>query len=144
MLSIGGCWGGECRPPRGLSQSAARCLQDHAWPGNIRELRNVIDRAAVYAQGTTLTEADIAQALGVRAQASPASPLSVRQQQILEAIRAAGEGSTVDDLLPLIAGSGPGGNSRRTLQNDLRRLAGLGAVTYRKQGSARRYVAVSK
>jgi NtrC-family two-component system response regulator AlgB len=32
---------------RGLSGGARRALREYAWPGNIRELRNVIERAAI-------------------------------------------------------------------------------------------------
>src|SRR5205085_3821655 len=35
------------RPARFLSRSALDALQFHAWPGNIRELRNVIERAVI-------------------------------------------------------------------------------------------------
>ena len=36
-------------PRRRLSPEAARALADHAWPGNLRELRNLIRRALVLA-----------------------------------------------------------------------------------------------
>ncbi len=39
------------RPARFLSPSAVEALQSHAWPGNIRELRNVIERAVIICSG---------------------------------------------------------------------------------------------
>lgn len=39
------------RPARFLSPSALQALQFHAWPGNIRELRNVIERAVIICSG---------------------------------------------------------------------------------------------
>ena len=36
---------------KGVSKAAMRCLQHYSWPGNVRELQNVIERAAVLAQG---------------------------------------------------------------------------------------------
>ena len=39
------------RPARFLSSSALEALQSHAWPGNIRELRNVIERAVIICSG---------------------------------------------------------------------------------------------
>ena len=39
------------RPARFLSAAALEALQFHAWPGNIRELRNVIERAVVICSG---------------------------------------------------------------------------------------------
>jgi DNA-binding NtrC family response regulator len=37
-----------------LSPGAMACLQDYPFPGNIRELRNVLERAALLADGDTL------------------------------------------------------------------------------------------
>lgn len=35
----------------GVDQAAMRVLEQHTWPGNIRELRNVIERATILAPG---------------------------------------------------------------------------------------------
>ena len=45
--------GGAERAPR-LSGEAVRLLESHAWDGNIRELRNVINRALVLCDGDTI------------------------------------------------------------------------------------------
>ncbi|MRG92361.1 sigma 54-interacting transcriptional regulator [Polyangium spumosum] len=37
-----------------LSEAALEALRGHAWPGNIRELRNVIERAVVLSAGGTI------------------------------------------------------------------------------------------
>jgi NtrC-family two-component system response regulator AlgB len=42
----------------GLSPAAAACLQAYAWPGNLRELRNVMERAVIMASGDQLTPDD--------------------------------------------------------------------------------------
>ena len=39
------------RAVRGVAPEAARLLQRYAWPGNIRELRNVIERAVILSAG---------------------------------------------------------------------------------------------
>jgi DNA-binding NtrC family response regulator len=39
-----------CPKPR-LTRAAIETLQNYGWPGNIRELRNVIERAVILAQG---------------------------------------------------------------------------------------------
>jgi transcriptional regulator with PAS, ATPase and Fis domain len=42
-----------------LSPDAERALQAYAWPGNIRELRNVLERAALLGEQRTLRAADL-------------------------------------------------------------------------------------
>ena len=42
-----------CPRPR-LTPAGIEILQGYDWPGNIRELRNVIERAAIFAQGGAL------------------------------------------------------------------------------------------
>src|SRR2546426_5691151 len=42
-----------------LSPGALRRLQSHPWPGNIRELRNVLERAALLSSGSVLEAADL-------------------------------------------------------------------------------------
>jgi transcriptional regulator with GAF, ATPase, and Fis domain len=42
-----------CRKPR-LTRAGIETLQGYDWPGNIRELRNVIERAVISAQGEAL------------------------------------------------------------------------------------------
>ena len=44
---------------RGISEGAVRILMGNDWPGNARELRNVIERAVVVAKGNVVTESDI-------------------------------------------------------------------------------------
>jgi two-component system nitrogen regulation response regulator NtrX len=44
-----------------LSDDAKQWLSSHDWPGNIRELRNAVERALILASGKTVTAADIDQ-----------------------------------------------------------------------------------
>jgi DNA-binding NtrC family response regulator len=44
---------------RRVSADALRLLEAHHWPGNIRELRNVIERAVVLCEGDTLAREDL-------------------------------------------------------------------------------------
>jgi transcriptional regulator with GAF, ATPase, and Fis domain len=37
-----------------VSAGAMRALEEHSWPGNIRELENVIERAVIHCQGNVL------------------------------------------------------------------------------------------
>ncbi|PIR01743.1 MAG: hypothetical protein COV66_00070 [Nitrospinae bacterium CG11_big_fil_rev_8_21_14_0_20_45_15] len=43
----------------GISPSALRTLMDYDWPGNIRELENVIERACVICTGKTIEPIDL-------------------------------------------------------------------------------------
>src|SRR5579862_536525 len=47
------------RTLREFDPDAMRALQHYAWPGNIRELRNVIERAALLARGEVVSMADL-------------------------------------------------------------------------------------
>jgi DNA-binding NtrC family response regulator len=42
-----------------FSTDAAQMLRRYAWPGNVRELRNVVIRAAVFAEGPEIEAADL-------------------------------------------------------------------------------------
>jgi len=42
------------RPNLTLSPQAVMAIRNHAWPGNIRELRNVIERAVILARGSVI------------------------------------------------------------------------------------------
>jgi DNA-binding NtrC family response regulator len=51
------------REPKHLDERAIEILMKYDWPGNIRELENIIERAAVLSQGTTIHAADLAMSL---------------------------------------------------------------------------------
>ncbi len=46
-------------PPRSISPEAVEMLSHYPWPGNVRELENVVQRAAVMAQGPVLRAEDL-------------------------------------------------------------------------------------
>lgn len=47
------------RPIAGIDDAAAKRLRQYHWPGNIRELRNAIERAVVLSDRDTLLESDL-------------------------------------------------------------------------------------
>ena len=51
------------RPITGVAPAAERLLQRTTWPGNIRELRNVIERACIVSENRILSERDFLAAL---------------------------------------------------------------------------------
>jgi two-component system nitrogen regulation response regulator NtrX len=46
-------------PGKSFAEDAIRRLQSRQWPGNIRELRNAVERALILASGKMVTAADI-------------------------------------------------------------------------------------
>jgi transcriptional regulator with PAS, ATPase and Fis domain len=47
------------KPITGITPEAMKRLVDYHWPGNIRELQNIIERAVALSVGTTIDAADI-------------------------------------------------------------------------------------
>jgi two-component system, NtrC family, response regulator AlgB len=47
------------KPLRGLAPEVAAAFRAYPWPGNLRELRNVVERAVILAGGDTLGLADL-------------------------------------------------------------------------------------
>jgi two-component system response regulator AtoC len=110
-----------------LDPAMMELFRGHAWPGNIRELRNVVRAAAILGEGATLT-LDPSQLLGLATPAAAAQPadettvLSLQElerQAILEALRRTSRNQTKAALLL--------GITDRTLREKLRR--------YRQDGS---------
>ncbi|MHB1438274.1 MAG: PEP-CTERM-box response regulator transcription factor [Thiobacillus sp.] len=63
------------RPLRGFTADALGALEAHAWPGNVREMENLIKRATIMADGTQITVAD----LGLDPGPAEAQPFNLRQ-----------------------------------------------------------------
>ncbi|MGI9104948.1 MAG: sigma-54-dependent transcriptional regulator [Pyrinomonadaceae bacterium] len=53
-------------PARAIAPAAMRRLVDYDWAGNVRELRNTIERAMVLAEGNELTVHDLPQEINTR------------------------------------------------------------------------------
>jgi NtrC-family two-component system response regulator AlgB len=54
------------RPVTGYTPEARGALQRHAWPGNLRELRNAVERAVILATGPEVGLSDLPAQFGVR------------------------------------------------------------------------------
>ncbi len=102
------------------TRDALAVLQNHSWPGNIRELRNLVAKLALAAQGQHITAADVgAELAGGSLEASPsrvAVPLgnldNMEEQMIIRALEQSG-GHRAQAAERL-------GISRRTLSRKLR------------------------
>ncbi len=49
----------EHKPTPTMDDECRELLKAHPWPGNVRQLRNVIERALIVCQGTAITTADL-------------------------------------------------------------------------------------
>jgi DNA-binding NtrC family response regulator len=91
---------GDCaqrmqKPLTGMTPAAERLLLTAAWAGNVRELKNVVERACMLADGNLITERDIeagvgpALASGQSAQGRASSPAlkSVERGHIVDVLR---------------------------------------------------------
>ena len=52
------------RTVEGFDSDAAELLASHSWPGNLRELNNVVKRAVLLTRGSKITTAELTQAMG--------------------------------------------------------------------------------
>jgi transcriptional regulator with PAS, ATPase and Fis domain len=74
------------RPSVGFSAEAEIALIAHPWPGNIRELKNAVDRAVLLARGEVIDARD----LGIEEIAAPAeleAPIETADLDLRKAIR---------------------------------------------------------
>jgi NtrC-family two-component system response regulator AlgB len=62
---------------KGFSPEAARALHQYAWPGNLRELRNIIERAVILTSGDEIELSDLPEKLSQSAPSLPASAAQV-------------------------------------------------------------------
>ena len=122
----------EQRPGASFSSAAMDRLLAYAWPGNIRELRNVVMQAAINAPQSIVTPADLSPEIfgeesltpGETATAVPeigsAGLEELERKAILKALeRTAGHQGQAAELL---------GISRRTLSRKLKQYRGEGAT----------------
>jgi DNA-binding NtrC family response regulator len=130
------------KPLLGLTPEAERLMTLAMWDGNVRELRNVIERACILADGDFITEREIVVSLpvqmsaappsaqafaGVAAAASPEADLlaTVERDHIQRAlIRAGGNKKAAAKMLGL---------SRRALYRRLERLNLASTISRRRE-----------
>ncbi|MEE3925623.1 sigma-54 interaction domain-containing protein [Pseudomonas viridiflava] len=97
----------ELRSHHELESEALGVLARHAWPGNIRELRNVLERAALLSDESLLTAADIQAAIGtlMPLKATAASISTSVQQETFSEARQRFDRHLIETTLHQCAGS---------------------------------------
>ncbi|MBK5258443.1 MAG: sigma-54-dependent Fis family transcriptional regulator [Thermoanaerobaculia bacterium] len=117
------------KPQLNISEEARTALRGYDWPGNIRELENCIERAAILCERSTIEVSDLHLATGSRAaqdllgdaidltgtlsEAVDRATQAVERIKIAEALRRTKSRSEAADLLAI---------STRTLQSRMKEL----------------------
>ena len=63
------------RSIRGFKPDAIEAIENHPWPGNVREMQNVIKRAVIMAEGSQITLDDLA----LKSDQEEAEPINLRK-----------------------------------------------------------------
>jgi len=72
----------------GIADDALALLEAHAWPGNIRELENVLERTILFCKGDVIQRADLPEELSQHAAPGAAAPAGEPEEEGVEAIPA--------------------------------------------------------
>src|SRR5437773_467745 len=71
---------------KGFSPAAEQILRQYAWPGNLRELRNVVERAVILASGEQIELIDLPEKLSQTTPDSDTNSVHVGAQVSLETL----------------------------------------------------------
>ena len=77
--------------PKAFDQAALEQLQAHDWPGNIRELRNTVERLLILATGPRVTAMDVERLIGARAGNAPDAFAGLERHATFEEFKNAAE-----------------------------------------------------
>ena len=98
----------------GFDAEATMLLQGYSWPGNLRQLKNVVNRATLLAQGNFITVADLdlPAMVGENANVQPLYDKDDEKKRILDALKHTGNNKSKAAALL--------GIDRKTLYNKLK------------------------
>lgn len=101
----------------GFDAAASRALQTYSWPGNLRQLKNIVKRATLLAQGNFITLAELGYELQESVGTSGTSTFNLHDEaaekkRILEALKQTGYNKSKAAILL--------GIDRKTLYNKLK------------------------
>jgi two-component system response regulator HydG len=112
----------------GVTPAAERLLQRAPWPGNIRELRNVVERACIMAEGRILSERELVKAMSRSQPSADAAAAPAQAAPVLDPnLFATAQRDQIERVLQQVAGNKAAaarllGMSRRSLYRWLDRL----------------------
>ena len=66
----------------GIDKQALKALESFSWPGNVRQLRNIIERMVVLASGDTLSIDDVPEEITASQNAAPVSGATVAPKSV--------------------------------------------------------------
>ena len=116
-------FGSQCgKRISGFSPEVLLAMQQYAWPGNLRELRNVVEHAVIFASGNRIEMSDLPEQLNQEGQAGPRSDVRVGMKIPLEELetehirRVLAQSSTMEEAAQVL------GISRGTLYERKKKL----------------------
>ena len=74
------------RKLKGFADDAAASIQEHNWPGNVREMENKIKRAVIMAEGSNVTSEELELNSSAEAKTAPLNLKQVREDAERQAI----------------------------------------------------------
>jgi NtrC-family two-component system response regulator AlgB len=116
-------FGAQCgKRISGFSPEVQIAMQQYAWPGNLRELRNVIEHAVIFASGNRIEMSDLPEQLNHAGQTAPRNDVRVGMKIPLEELetehirRVLAQSSTMEEAAQVL------GISRGTLYERKKKL----------------------
>jgi two-component system response regulator HydG len=105
------------RAIRGFEQGVMQAFIHYSWPGNVREIENILERMVIMSKGDTLTLADLPPVLAgllqeEKSTPSPTSLKDVERETIVKTLRQTGGNRTRTAAIL--------GITRKTLQNKIK------------------------
>ena len=74
----------NARPPKVIDSSAIEVLQLYHWPGNIRELKNIIERLLIMVNQSVILAADVENVLPIPKTVSQSDTVAIAQEDKLQ------------------------------------------------------------
>lgn len=71
---------------RSLEEGAVELLRHFSWPGNVRQLENMVRSLALTARGEEISKAEVAQALGPQAGFEPVNGGAISNEKLSESV----------------------------------------------------------